>query len=309
MKLWGSQSWLQPPFRRLFNRALRAGVHRCSRQVDQASDRAGAIAARRSRLKGGCSQDWLPHALLLGCVLIAGACGSPKPQVKSEAPPEYFKVDPATAAKVHGTVRFLGKKPAAKTILMNAEEACEKLHDKPVHLQSVLTDADRNLANAFVYIKSGLEGKTFEPPKEAVVLDQKGCMFVPRVMAIRAGQTLNVKNSDPVSHNIHPVPQNNREWNQQQSPGAPDLLRRFARAEAMIPVKCNVHSWMRSFIGVMEHPYFAVTGADGRFEWSSVPPGDYTVAVWHETLGELTEKITLSPKAEQDLKFAFKSAP
>jgi hypothetical protein len=218
-------------------------------------------------------------------------------------------VNPASAASLRGTVRFSGKTPPAKAISMNAEEACEKLHDKPVQLTTVITGRGGALADSFVYIKSGLEGKTFEPPKEAVVLDQRGCMFVPRVVALHTGQTLAVKNSDPVSHNVHPMPRNSREWNQQQSPGAPDLARRFIRPEVMIPVKCNVHSWMRSYIGVMDHPYFAVTGSTGDFEWTQIPPGEYTVAVWHEALGELTERITLKANDHATVNFTFPPAP
>jgi plastocyanin len=188
---------------------------------------------------------------------------------------------------------------------MHAEEACENLHDKPVRLTTIATGRGGALADAFVYIRSGLEGKAFKPPMEAVVLDQRGCMFVPRVIALHTGQTLAVKNSDPVSHNVHPMPQNSREWNQQQAPGAPDLARRFIRPEVMIPVKCNVHSWMRSYIGVMDHPYFAVTGNNGEFQWTQIPPGEYTVAVWHETLGELTQRIALKANAGAALNFTF----
>jgi hypothetical protein len=242
---------------------------------------------------------------LIAVLLVA--CSAPKQEVtsKAEAPPDYYKVDPESAGNISGAVRFTGKRPPPKLISMDAEEACEKLHDKPVDASGVSIGKDGALKNVFVYIKTGLEGKSFEPAREAVILDQRGCMFVPRVVALHTGQTLNVKNSDPVSHNIHPVPRNNREWNQQQSPGAPDLTRRFVRPEVMIPVKCNVHSWMRSYIGVLDHPYFSVTGDTGVFEWSKVPPGEYTIAAWHESSGELTERITLAPKATVAVNFRF----
>jgi hypothetical protein len=175
---------------------------------------------------------------------------------------------------------------------MDAEAGCAKLHaGHPVYDDPVVVGKDHGLANAFVYIQSGLEGKTFEPPKEAVNLDQNGCMFVPHIIAIRNAQPLDIKNSDPVAHNIHPMPKNNREWNEEQPPGSTPAEHKFARREVMIPVKCNIHNWMRAYIGVMEHPYFAVTGADGTFEWHDVPPGEYTIAVWHEKLGEQTLKM------------------
>lgn len=250
----------------------------------------------------------------IALLLLSAGCNSPKPEAKPEAAkappaPVYFTPDRATAASLSGSVTFVGKKPPAKAISMDAEEACEKLHPKPVRLSPVRTGSGGALADVFVYVKSGLEGKAFAPSQTAVVLDQKDCMFVPRVVALRAGQTLAVKNSDPVSHNIHPMPVNNREWNQQQSPGAPNLERRFSRPEIMIPVKCNVHAWMRSYIGVLEHPYFAVTSTDGRFEWNNLPPGEYVIAAWHETLGELTSKVMVEKSAHPTIRFAFRDVP
>jgi hypothetical protein len=137
------------------------------------------------------------------------------------------------------------------------------------------------------------------------MLDQHGCMFVPRVIGIRAGQVLDVKNSDEVSHNIHPMPANNREWNQQQAPRSPDLEHKFPRPDTMIPVKCNVHSWMRAYIGVLDHPYFAVTGVSGYFELANVPPGDYTLAAWHETLGGLKQSVHVSQSGKATANFSY----
>ena len=247
--------------------------------------------------------------LLLSLIALA-SCSRPS----AEAPdarrtPEYFRMDAARAGSIHGAVRFVGKKPAVKPISMDAEEACEKMQTKPVYAGGVVTGRSGGLADVFVYIKSGLEGKTFEPVKHAVVLDQRGCQFVPRVIALRAGQTLTVKNSDPVSHNIHPRPRENREWNQQQSPGAPDLQRRFARPEVMIPVKCNVHAWMRSHIGVLDHPYFAVTDDSGSFNWPAVPPGDYVVAAWHGVAGEITEDVRIAKGSTREGTFTLRIAP
>ena len=162
------------------------------------------------------------------------------------------------------------------------------------------------LANAFVYIEKGLEGKTFEPAPAPVMLDQHGCMFVPRAIGMQSGQTLDVKNSDTVSHNIHPMPKNGREWNEQQSPNSPDLHHKFVRPEIMIPVKCDVHAWMHAYIGVVEHPYFAVTGEDGSFEMKNVPPGDYTMAVWHEKLGDQTQQVHLANSAKAEVDFTYK---
>ena len=255
----------------------------------------------------------MKYALAIACLIAAGCTRTKQEQPASRAEParpvEYFKADPRTAGTIRGAVRFTGKKPPAKLVSMDAEADCQKLHDKPVYAGGVSTGTSGALADVFVYVKSGLEGKTFAPTEEAVVLDQRGCQYVPRVVALRAGQVLTVRNSDPVSHNIHPTPQNNRDWNQQQPPGAPDLRRKFAYPEVMIPVKCNVHNWMRSYIGVLDHPYFAVTNTNGSFDWTSVPPGEYTVAAWHEVLGEQTQQITLQPGATGNVTFTFRYPP
>lgn len=247
---------------------------------------------------------------LFALALLAAACKPEPPAQKTAvepaAPPEYFHVDPATAGAVHGKISYRGPKPVKEPIDMNAEAACAQSHaGHAVYDEAIQAGKDGALANAFVYVQAGLEGKTFEPVKTAVTLDQRGCLFVPRLIAIRAAQPLDVRNSDAISHNIHPMPKNNREWNEQQSPGAPDAEHKFARREVMIPVKCNVHSWMHAYIGVMEHPYFAVTGADGAFLLPNLPPGDYTLAVWHEKLGEQTKQIHVAASENAVADFTY----
>ena len=215
-------------------------------------------------------------------------------------------MEPGTAATLHGKVTYRGPKPLREVISMDAESACVQMHaGKPVYDDQIVLGQGGGVANVFVYIKTGLEGKKFEPPKEQVVLDQRGCMFVPRVVGLQAGRSLAVRNSDAIVHNVHPAPKNNREWNEGMSPGAPDVVHRFARQEVMIRVKCNLHPWMRSWIAVMEHPYFTVTGADGSFDLKNVPPGDYTVAVWHEKLGELAQSAMFAPSSIQSLNFTY----
>lgn len=240
---------------------------------------------------------------LLCAMLLTGCAKAPEKVV--EKAPEFFVPVPATVATVEGKVTYDGPLPAKKRISMDAEAECQKLHPEPVYEASLVVGTDRALANAFVYIKSGLEGKTFPPPTTVVEINQQGCQFAPRIVGLRKLQTISVKNSDPVSHNIHPMPVNNREWNQQQSPGTPNLTRRFGFPEVMIPVKCNVHAWMRSYIAVLEHPYFAVTGSDGSYRFENLPPGQYVVAVWHEKLGELTQPLTVAPKSSGQLSFLY----
>jgi plastocyanin len=229
--------------------------------------------------------------LLVPFLLLLSGCTS-----QQKAAPTYFEVDKATAGTIRGRIRFEGKLPAPKVISLEADPECAKLHPG-----GSITETGE-VGNAFVYLKAGLEGKKFATPAEPVVIDQKGCWFAPRVIGIQTGQTLKVTNSDPVTHNIHPQPQRNRDWNQSQAPEDPPLSRKFAAPEIMIPVKCNVHNWMRAWIGVLDHPYFAVTRPDGSFELRNVPPGSYTVAIWQERLGTQEQTATLG----SELTFTFK---
>jgi plastocyanin len=244
-------------------------------------------------------------ALVSGC---SSNTTKENPSVSKEpAEPAYFKADPATAATLTGKIRFTGRRPAPKVIDMDQEPECARLHKNGRILEeSILVGSGGALRNVFVYLKSGMEGRKFEVPAAPVTIDQKGCWFEPRVIGIQTGQTLQVTNSDPVTHNIHPLAQVNREWNQSQSQGDPPLSRRFVRPEILIPVKCNIHRWMRAFIGVVDHPYFAVTGADGSFEVNTVPPGTYTVAAVHEALGTQEQEVTLGASGKVSLNFTFR---
>ena len=242
-------------------------------------------------------------------VVLAG-CGSEKKTEEKAAEKAaetsaVTKVDPATAATISGKVTFTGKAPARKVIQMGEEAACVRMHHGPVYTEEVVVNPNGTLANVFVYVKTGLEGKNFETPKEPVSIEQTGCSFKPHVIGIQTGQTFAVVNKDPVTHNIHPMPKDNLEWNQGQAPGAPNLERVFSRPEIMIPVKCNVHAWMRSYIGVVAHPYFAVTGEDGSFSLKGLPPGEYTVAAWQEKYGAQEQKVTVGPSATQTVAFSF----
>jgi hypothetical protein len=246
-------------------------------------------------------------ALWCGIGILAGCSGKePQTESKKEPVPSYFKVDPATAGVLKGTVRFTGRKPARKAVDMSGDPACAEAHGGKAYDESLVVNPDGTLANVFIYIKTGLEGKKFEVPASPVTIDQRGCWFHQRVMGIQTGQTLQVTNSDPVTHNIHPLAQINREWNHSQGQGDAPLARKFIKPEVMIRVKCNIHSWMHAFIGVMEHPYFVVTGPSGTFEIRNVPPGDYVIEAWQEALGAQEQKITVTPTGTVETNFAFK---
>jgi plastocyanin len=169
----------------------------------------------------------------------------------------------------------------------------------------VVVGAGGGLENAVVYVSDGLNGKTFDPPSQPAVLEQKGCIYQPRVLALQANQKLDVKNDDSTSHNIHPMPANNREWNKTQPPGVP-IEETFAREEIAIPVKCNIHPWMRGYMAVFKHPFFSVTDKDGGFELKNLPAGTYTLTAWHEKLGTQVQKVTVGTGETPKVNFVFK---
>jgi Carboxypeptidase regulatory-like domain len=207
---------------------------------------------------------------------------------------------------VTGTVKFDGVAPRPTRVSMSADPDCAKLHPAGVSSEDFLTGANGSLQNVVVFVSDGLGERFFDPPKQPEVFEQKGCMYRPHLVAMRTNQELDVINNDNITHNLHPVPRNNREWNKSQLPGT-HIEVTFAREEIAIPVKCNVHPWMKSYISVFRHPYFAVTGKSGRFELSNLPPGTYTIQAWHEKLGTATQKITVGPDATKEMEFVFKA--
>jgi hypothetical protein len=213
----------------------------------------------------------------------------------------------AASSAVKGLVKFVGARPAATHISMNADPSCAKLHPGGLTAEDVVASPDGGLQNVVVFVSEGLDNRSFDPAVQPVSMEQKGCMYTPHVIAMRANQELDILNNDATTHNLHPVPSNNREWNKAQAPGT-RVDATFAREEIAIPMKCNVHPWMRSYIAVFKHPFFAVTDKGGNFELKNLPPGTYTIAAWHEKLGTSTQKITLSSGVTKELEFVFKSA-
>jgi plastocyanin len=243
---------------------------------------------------------------------IIGCGGGKKEETSTPAPasssPAAGKtVDASTAGSVTGTVTLDGKAPAAKPINMSAEPYCQKAHSSPVVPPEVVTGDKGALANVVVYVKDGLGDYVFTTATTPVVLNQTGCMYDPHIIALMAGETLEVKNSDQTTHNIHPMPKDNRDWNKSQAPGADPIDDSFARAELAIPVKCNVHPWMKSYIFVFKHPYYAVTTKDGKFELKNLPPGTYTIEAWQEKYGPVDQTVTIAAKESKPVNFTFKA--
>jgi plastocyanin len=243
---------------------------------------------------------------LLALVLLAG-CGKKDsgeeqpPSPSAVAPTTATPIDAATAASVSGTVKLDGEAPRAAKIDMSQDPAC-----KGTNTAENVVATGGALSNVFVYVKEGLGTRTFDVPKETITLDQSGCKYHPHVMGVMAGQTIKIVNSDPTTHNIHPTPKDNREWNESQPPQATPLEKNFAREEIMLPVKCNQHPWMRMFVNVTKSPFYAVTGPDGKFEIKGLPPGDYTIAFVQEKLGEQDVKVTLAAKDTKKVDATFK---
>jgi plastocyanin len=158
----------------------------------------------------------------------------------------------------------------------------------------------------FVYVKDGLGGLKFPVPSTPVVLDQKGCRYAPHVVGVQVGQGFEVLNSDSTLHNVHALPTANREFNTGQPLAGLRYSHRFSTREVMVPFKCDVHPWMRAYIGVLDHPFFGVTGADGTFTLTGLPPGTYTVEAWHEKLGTQTQTVTIGDKESKDIAVSFK---
>ncbi|MBI4465328.1 MAG: carboxypeptidase regulatory-like domain-containing protein [Acidobacteria bacterium] len=250
--------------------------------------------------------------LLTVMISLAGCGGGqqapPAEQASEQAAPSAAPsepIDPATVGEVTGKVAFQGQAPARVRIRMDAVPACTEASKEPVFSEEVVVNDNGTLQNVFVYVKDGLGNRTFPVPSEPVVLDQKGCVYHPHVLGLVAGQKLAIKNSDPTNHNVHPMPAQNREWNKSQPPGAPDMEEQFPRPEIMVPIKCNVHPWMKAYVGVLRHPFFAVTDQSGSFSLKGLPPGDYTIEAWHEKYGTMEQKVTIGPKEAKTLEFSF----
>jgi len=219
------------------------------------------------------------------------------------------KVDAATAGSIKGRVQFEGTVPPAEMIRMSSDRNCMP-DGKPARASdALLVDDGRGVGNTFVYVKEGLDPSyTFDAPTAPVVLDQKGCFYTPRVIGIRVGQPLDLVNSDPTLHNVHALPMVNQEFNQSLPKQNARTTKTFTAPEVMVRFKCDVHSWMSAFVGVMAHPYFAVTSPSGEFTIPNLPPGTYTLETWNEKLGTKTMQVTVAPGQTQNAAFTMSVA-
>ena len=254
------------------------------------------------------------YSLAIGAFALAiTGCGGSKKEETAEAPapaasaPAGKTVDAATAGEVTGVVKLDGTPPRMKTISIAAEPSCAKARTTPLTSEEVVTGDGGALANVVVYVKSGLDGYSFPTPATPAKFEQQGCQYHPHVLGLQVGQNVQVTNDDQTTHNIHPIPMDNREWNESQPPGAAPIEKSFAREEIAIPVKCNVHPWMKAYMAVLPNPYFQVTDKDGKFDLKNLPPGTYTIVAWHELYKTDPQTITIGPKESKSVNFTFKA--
>jgi hypothetical protein len=255
----------------------------------------------------------LRHAVTLAfavfplAFLLTGCGSAPKPQAEAPQSLPEGHVDLSTGGTISGRVLFHGAVPAMPVIDMSSNPSCERQHKGMVHAQIVVVNRGGTLRNAFVWIKAGLAPAHWSPPADSVKLTQSGCIYEPHVVGIMVDQTLEILNDDPVNHNVHAESQVNPPWNISEPPKAEHSFRKFASPEVLFPMTCSVHPWMRAYVGVSPHPFFAVTGDDGIFTLKGVPPGTYTIEVVQEKLGRKEGAVTLTAGGSASLDFTYGS--
>ena len=221
-----------------------------------------------------------------------------------------FLGEPAKAqggTAVTGKVTFEGTPPAPQLIKMDADPVCASQNPKGLPSEEVIVNPNGTLKNVFVYVKEGLPaGQKFEAPKDPVAFDQRGCHYTPHVFAIMAGQPIQIINSDGTLHNVHALPKNSKEFNLGMPIQGMKLNQKFDAPEVMVKFKCEVHPWMNAYAGVLEHPFFAVTGEDGTFSIKDLPAGQYTFEAWHEKYGTQTATVKVPDQTEAN--FTFKAS-
>ena len=239
--------------------------------------------------------------LFLAISIACGGNSTPAP-----AAPAGPAVDSATAGTVTATVKFEGTPPAPAMMRLDGDPKCVTENGASERAdESLVVGQNQALQNVFVYVKDGLGAYGFPIPTEPVVLDQDKCRYTPRVLGVRAGQPLSIKNSDPLLHNVRANGTVNQGFNMSTPLEGVSFQRTFATKEIMVPFKYDVHGWMTAFVGVLDHPYFGTTAADGKVVLGNLPPGTYTIEAWHETLGTRTQQVTIAAKESKDVAFTF----
>lgn len=243
--------------------------------------------------------------LAIGCG--GGTESGSEAQSTAPAAPPPAAAAPAGTAKISGTVNFKGTPPQARRLRLDAE--CQGLQaGEVVQAETVVINANNTLKHVFVYVKEGLGDQTFAPSPEPVIFDQSGCMYTPHVFGIQVGQTMKILNSDPLLHNIHALPEENRPFNFGMPKQGDERDRTFMIPEVMVKIKCDVHPWMGAWAGVVPHPFHSTTGDAGTFSLENLPAGEYVIEAWQEEYGFKTQTITVGDGEAVTLDFDFGDA-
>jgi len=210
--------------------------------------------------------------------------------------------DSMGTATVSGKIAFDGDAPVMPVIDMSSDPKC--LTDGTTEESVVVNDG--GLANCIISVTKGLDGYEFGDGSGKVMVDQKGCKYIPHVVAMQAGQTISISNSDDTVHNVHSYSKRNQAFNQAQPAGAAAIEKEMGRKDKMFPVKCDMHSWMNCHVAVFDHPFFTTSDASGNFTLPKLPAGTYTVTAEHETLGKQEVSVTVADGATATAAMTFK---
>jgi len=238
---------------------------------------------------------------------LAAGCSRGEEAPARTPPADARRVDVSKAGTLTGRVTIDGPVPRNPPIKMAADPACQAAHKDGATAETYVSE-NGGLGNVFVYVKDGLGNYYFDTPAEPVRLDQSGCRYVPHVFGLQVGQAIEFVNSDETMHNVHALGKINPEFNFSQMIQNQKDSRSLRKPEVMVRIKCDVHSWMSAYAGVLEHPYFAVTTPAGSFELKNLPAGTYTIEAWHETLGTRTQSVTLADNDRKEISFTFKAS-
>ncbi len=250
-------------------------------------------------------KQWYFYVFISVCLFVLfSACGG-SGQESAKPAQQPTPLDMSTVGTISGVVRFEGTAPEQSIAQLSGWAECASQHPQGNPRSGDILVSDGKVQNALVYIKDGLGNRVFAVSPEPISIDQKGCIFLPRVVGVQVDQPLKFLNSDALAHNVHGFAQTAKPWNVSLSVKGMTRTIKVDKPEAVIEVKCDIHPWMRAYVGVFSHPYFAVSGTDGSFTLRNLPPGEYALEAWHERFGTRSQKVSLNAKETKEVEVKF----